>query len=348
MVISVAKGLIERGHEACVVSMRGGAEDFYHLPDEMRRINLDLDRRAPTAAHSVWNTLLRVRALRRVFRTEKPEVVLSMLPVNNVLTGLSIVGLGIPFVLSERVYPEGERLPVRILQRLLYARATHFVTNSSGIDGYYHWIPQNKRKIIYNIPASVDREDGEVALHPTATRHIVSMGRFVMQKNFPLLLKAFAELSDEFPEWGLTIIGDGILFEETKFQVHEMGLQERVHLPGSISNPFPSLKAADIFAFPSNFEGLPNAVLEAMSCGLPVVTTDYWGEPRDLIREGVDGFIVPRDDVGGLTTALRDLMNDAKKRKTMGLNARQVLQRFTENEIIDEWEALLQSAANAS
>lgn len=340
VVLSVAQGLIQRGHQISLMTMVDESQDFYQFPPETKRINLDLDRRAPSILHSIWNTLLRVKAIRRTIRQEKPDVVLAFLPVNNLLTSMAMLGMRTPLLISERVYPSKERRVVRWLQRLIYPRATRFVSNSTGIDQYYHWVSPTKRRIIYNIPAKVNTEG--ISVLPDKTRaYVVSMGRFVEEKNFPLLVEAFGQLADEFPEWDLVILGDGVQKVLCAERAQALGLADRIHLPGRVSPPFATLKGADLFVLPSNFEGVPNVLLEAMSCGLPVITTDYFGEPRDIIENNQNGIIVPRNDRSALVEAMRSLMQDKAKRALFAQNAQTSLLRFNEIAILDEWEQLL-------
>lgn len=340
VLLSITEGLIARGHQVTLVTMVDESQDFYKFPTETRRINLDLDRRAPTVLHSAWNTFLRVRALRKTIRQETPDAVMAFLPVNNLLVSMALVGKDIPLLLSERVYPSKEKRVVRWLQRIMYPQATRFVTNSTGIDGFYHWVPATKRRIIYNIPVRVDL-GGEPVLPDPDRSYVVSMGRFVEEKNFPLLVNAFADVAADFPQWDLIMLGDGVMQAPCRDLAEALGITERVILPGRISPPFPTLKESDLFVLPSNFEGVPNVLLEAMACEVPVITTDYFGEPRDVIQHGENGIIVPRNARDALAAAMRSLMSDEVKRQRLAGNAKASLARFNEEAIIDQWEQLL-------
>src|SRR5262249_38216695 len=131
-------------------------------------------------------------------------------------------------------------------------------------------------------------------------RVIMAMGRLVHQKGFDLLLKAFSMVAAKHPEWSLAVLGEGPLRADLEAQTEELQLAGRVRWAGRIEDPFPTLCTADLFAFPSRFEGFGLALAEAMACGLPVVSFDCPEGPGEIIRHGVDGVLVPPEDVDAL------------------------------------------------
>lgn len=338
----LAEGLHERGHEVTLITIMGTHRDFYSIGPEITRIDLNLVRSAPSPLHSLKNTGERAWRLRRELKRLQPQVVLSFLDRINILALLATRGTGIPAVISIRNYPTRIGATLKALGRFLYPSAAMLVSVSSGIDSFYsQWIPAHKRAVINNVPSDLrDQLTGEQHLQHPAAHNIVSMGRLHPQKNFPLLMRAFRQLAEEFPDWYLTIIGDGKEREALLALNTELGMQERIFFPGKINNPFPTLHAADFFALSSHLEGVPNVVLEAMACGLPILSSDYLGEPRDIIRDGVDGLIVARDDEAAMVAGLRHMMGDADARANYARNASTVLERLTLDKFLDEWEAV--------
>jgi len=181
----------------------------------------------------------------------------------------------------------------------------------------------------------------EECLEETTARSVLSVGRFVPQKGFDILLDAFARVSDRYPYWVLTILGDGPLRRDLEAQRDRLGLTERVRLPGAASNLTPYLHKADVFVMASRYEGFPMVLCQAMACGLPVIYTDCPSGPREIIRNGVDGLLVPNEDVEGLAAAMEALISDEKKRERLAMHAREIIERFNLPTIMERWEAML-------
>lgn len=172
------------------------------------------------------------------------------------------------------------------------------------------------------------------------------MGRLSEQKHFDLLLQAFANLKDAHPEWTLTILGEGELRSQLEDLRDRLGLKDRVYLPGVVKNPHDFLRQADFFVMSSLFEGFPNAICEAMACGLPVISTDCPSGPREIIREGIDGILVPTEDVSALTAAIQKLMLDQALRQDLGRNALEITERFSLERIMGMWDEILQEVTS--
>src|SRR5690606_11284087 len=127
-------------------------------------------------------------------------------------------------------------------------------------------------------------------------KQLMAMGRMVPFKRFDALIRAFAALAQDYPEWDLTIWGEGPLRGELERQVQEAGLADRVALPGRTSQPWQELGKADMFALTSRVEGFPNVLLEAMALGRACVTVHCPSGPREMSRDGQDAVLVPLDD----------------------------------------------------
>jgi glycosyltransferase involved in cell wall biosynthesis len=155
------------------------------------------------------------------------------------------------------------------------------------------------------------------------------------------LIRAFGRLTEEFPDWGLVILGEGTRLGELESLVAELGLTERVRLPGVLDNPFPTLKQADLFVLSSRSEGFGNVLVEAMACGLPVVATECWSRAPGIVRHGVDGILVAAEDVDALASAMRDLIADDQRRRQLGREAAQSAKRFDLTLVTRAWDQLL-------
>jgi glycosyltransferase involved in cell wall biosynthesis len=187
-------------------------------------------------------------------------------------------------------------------------------------------------------------ENGRPPMPGGKRLNIVGMGRLDRQKGFGHLLEAFARLAPEFPDWGVVILGEGDLRLELERRSKQLGLEGRVAFPGAFADPFPLLRQAEIFAFPSKFEGQGMALIEAMACGVPAVAFDCPSGPRYIIRPEVDGILVPPEDVAALADALRRLLTDEGLRLKFGGRAREVAHRYDRRVIARQWLDLIAQA----
>lgn len=166
---------------------------------------------------------------------------------------------------------------------------------------------------------------------------IIASGRMVEHKDFSSLIKAWSLLKDRKGDWKLRFLGDGIDKLKHKKEAEELGVAESVEFPGYSSNVAGEMRQASIFAMTSLFEGFGLVIVEAMSCRLPVVSFDTKYGPRDIIRDGVDGFLVENRDEKVFAERLYQLMQDEELREKMAANAEQRAADFDVNVIAEKW-----------
>jgi glycosyltransferase involved in cell wall biosynthesis len=345
VISNMANYWAERGEEVTLLTFDGGEAPFYPLHPGVNHRALGLAPKYRNAVVGLLRNLNRIRVLRRAIRQSRPHGVVSFMDKNNVLTLLATRGLGIPVVISERVDPAFYDIGRvwNVLRRLTYPFADVLVCPSSPILARFGPRMRAKGAIIPNpvtLPPERQRETG-VCCPPGPRVDIVAVGRLVKQKGFDLLLQAFRQASTHHPNWSLTILGEGPLRRELEEQVERLGLASSVRLLGRVSEPFSLLLEARLFVLSSRFEGFPNALVEAMACGLPVVSFDCPSGPAEIIRDGVDGVLVPREDVSALAATLDRLMGDSAERERLAKRAPEVLDRFGLPEIMRKWDELM-------
>jgi glycosyltransferase involved in cell wall biosynthesis len=280
----------------------------------------------------------RIGALRRALRAAKPELVISFLARTNVMTLIATAGLGLRVVVSERNNPELQTFgPIwGGLRRLLYPHAHGLVTMTAGALAVFPRAVRRRGRVIVNPvelpPGWRARRGGNV---------LAAVGRLVPQKGFDLLLEAFARVAAERPAWRLVIWGEGEERARLERQRDALGLAGRVELPGITTTPGAWVETADAFVLSSRFEGWGIVLTEAMAAGLPVVSFDCEFGPRDMVEDGVDGLLVPREDVAALARALGALLGDAELRERLGARARISARRFAPDQVVAAWEALV-------
>ncbi|HEY0996788.1 MAG TPA: glycosyltransferase family 4 protein [Gemmatimonadaceae bacterium] len=348
VLVTMAESFVRAGHELTVITVYGAEHDFFQLPAGVRRVALAQEGTSPTLLHAVRNNWHRVCRFREAIVASQPQLVVAHMTENAVLSVLALAGTGIPVVAIEQVDP-GPAAEVinrwwRGLRRVTFPRLAMLVTPSGAVDAKFGWMPATRRRVIANPMPAVPEVPAAPAA-PGGRRTIVALGRLVRQKGFDMLIDAFARLAPCFPDWDLRIVGEGELREPLERQVREQGLESRVALPGSSTTPWEEMRRGDLFALSSRFEGLPGALIGAMACGVPAVSFDCPSGPRDIVRHGVDGLLVPDGDTAAFEEALASLMADDARRAAMAQRAVEVRERFGPEAIQREWDTLLTEVA---
>jgi glycosyltransferase involved in cell wall biosynthesis len=188
------------------------------------------------------------------------------------------------------------------------------------------------------IPNGIPSRDRPTAAHDT--RRVVAAGRLASQKGFDMLLEAWASVHAKHPEWTLTIYGEGPRRRQLFDQRDALGLRDVVDLPGLTTRLGAELDSSSMFVLSSRFEGLPMVLLEAMSCGLPVVAFDCPTGPGEVIDDGVNGRLVPPGNVDSLAAALIELIEEPRRRCALGAAAYESSSRFFMPSVRDAWASL--------
>jgi len=356
---SLASRLADRGHEVSLITLDDGLHDRYPVHSAVRRLPLNT-----VSADSGWFWRLlgrgtRLFRLRRAIRQSSPDVVLSFCDAMNVLTLLATWGMRLPVVVSERSDPAAQMLPrfKGWLRPRLYRRAAAVIVLTRAAAGTVApWCRQPPRVI----PSAVDPppaiESASRAAPESAPEsafgsvteprrfRLLAVGRLAPEKGFDRLIDAFSLIAARQPAWDLEIHGEGGQRELLETRIAERGLTDRIRLVGWTQPILPALQAADLFVLSSLYEGFPSALLEAMAAGLACVATDCPSGPREIIRAGVDGVLVPPDGPAELAAGLERLMSDAAERRRLGDAARGVVERFSWDAMTDAYVETLRQA----
>jgi glycosyltransferase involved in cell wall biosynthesis len=191
--------------------------------------------------------------------------------------------------------------------------------------------------------------DNEPAISPAAIlapplKLILAVGRLHPIKGFIHLIRAFGQLRDMDEDWVLVILGEGPERAALESRVRALGLERRVFLPGLAGNMMDWYRRASLFVLSSLYEAFPGALLEAMAAGLPVVSFDCDAGPREMIRHGVDGVLVPVGDETALAKAMGALMSDERLGAEMAGHAMAVRERFSKQRVLALWDEAFKTA----
>ncbi len=340
--------LAERHAVALLTLERPDVPSFYPLPEQIAQIRID--KLGGRGIKRLFRVLSRPLRIRREVRALAPDVVVSFMDTMNVTTLIGCLGLGIPIVVSERNDPALHRIgrAKEAVRDLTYPLARLVVAQTRRVAGYFPASLQPKLRIVANpVPAAStqaqpDRPNAEGRMH------IIAVGRFERHKGFDRLIEAFARIAAERPDWDLVIIGEGPARATLEALIREHGLERRIQLPGVVKDVFRELAASHLMAFPSSYEGFPNALAEGLAVGLPAIGQAGVSGVEDLIVEGKTGVLVnAKGGSGAWAAALSALMGDARRRAELGQAARKHVGQWAPYKILGLWEAVLVEAAGS-
>lgn len=343
VVATLANHWAGKGRAVSIATFDGESDaPYYDLAPEVELKRLALPAAPSSLAMGLARSFQRILALRRLFFEERPHVVVSFLTKTNILSLLAARGTGIPVIISERNNPYAQNFNAlwRKMRALAYPWAYAFVTMTRGAADYY---PERQRPRLAIIPNPVALP-GDLKRRPEAST-ITAVGRLAAQKRFDVLIDAFALIAPRYPAWRLAIWGEGE--ERAVLERHRdrKGLGGSVAMPGVTKRAGEWIENADIFVLSSDYEGWPNALLEAMTAGLPAISTNCDFGPAEIVDHERTGLLVPRGDARALAVALSRLIEDEALRMALGRNAREEMKRYRLDEIANRWDALVEDAA---
>ena len=280
--------------------------------------------------------------LRRYVKKSRTDICIAFTEGVYCATICALMGTGIPVIASERLDPHFMSWKRNLLKKVFLPHAAWLVVQTEYIKKYFHGSIAKKTSIILN-PVN----DRVYDIEPCKKENtIISVARLFPQKRQEILIKAFAKIAERFPEWKLVIYGEGPNRDSLESLVSSFKSQvsSRILLPGRCETVIEEMNKAKIFAFSSDYEGMSNAMLEAVCVGLPIVSTRVSGTD-ELIRDGVNGYVVNLGDTEALAKALEKLMADETKILDFSLESRKLAESFRMDTIMEEWLSLVRKVS---
>lgn len=272
------------------------------------------------------NKLKKIMNIRKILKSIKPDVVIPFVTYVGIAVNMAVVGLSIKVIETIRIDPRVSPQTKfgRFIRNLSVCLSKGCIVQTKTQLQYFpKWL--HKRMIVLSNPILPYLVNYKKEFNDNDIKKIITVGRLEKQKNFSMLIKAFWKISRDYKDLYLDIYGDGSLKNEIIELIHSLELDECVKLCGRTNNIEQVLYGADLFILPSNSEGMPNSLMEAMAVGLPCISTDCPTGPGDLIESGMNGYLIPVGDTEELIKAMKYMLDNRDAAISMGIEARQTI-----------------------
>ena len=331
-----------REHEVRIVTMTD-AESFYLLDSRVTIIGLGQGiNRANKLTELYTKAVGGVKgffALRRMVKKWQPDVMVSFLEETNAIALLlKMLGSKCRLIVSDRNDPTTYGRLSQWFERHVYRKADVVVCQSEKVTQFF---PEKHRENTTVIPNPIAAEAIPLR-HEGKRRHtVVGVGRLAKQKNFAMLIRAFARLPERFSDYTLEIYGGGPLEAALNEQIAALGLSERARLMGVKKGVMHHVADAALYVMSSDYEGFPNALAESMASGIPVISTDFsTGVARDLVKEE-NGIVIPVGDEDALLAAMQEMLSREDRWDDMSRANRTLLDTLSEARVMQLWNKAL-------
>lgn len=309
---------------------------LYYNDDIFYKINENINIVCVEKQTNSKNIIKNISFIKKYFKNNS-DLIISFLAPFNMLALLANKNNNIPIIVADRNDPR--YIPtnslIRNIRNYMYEKyADCIVVQTLNNKNYFNDKTKHKIKIIEN-PVDIKELAGK-AITTEKTKKIVSVGRLVPQKNQKMLINAFKIFHNSNCDYKLEIYGEGELRKELEKFIDDLGMSDCVFLLGNDKNVHSRILDANLFVLSSNYEGMPNSLIEAMCLGLPVISTKVSGA-NELIKDGHNGLLVNINDVDELTKKMQDLVNNEEKSACIAKNAIELNATLSVNNIINKW-----------
>lgn len=334
-IIMLANALLNYGHEVYMV-ITGGNDCRYTIADTVKCVDIT------GCEGKTFSIVRRFFALKKALESIRPEITIHY----NFQSAYFAVAMPKKargkIIYSERGDPYDDEYSglLGLIRQHAIKRIDGFVFQTEGARDFFNENIRMRSTVIHN-PLSISSTKNEFPV--VRDKRIVSVGRLHPQKNQRLLIEAFARIATDFKDYSLEVYGDGPLKDELEKLIDEKGLKGQVHLFNARKDIFKAIRNAAMFVLSSDFEGMPNALMEAMALGMPCISTDCRpGGARALIESGVNGVIVPCGDSDALADKMAYLLKNPEEANRYGEKATHIAETHTPDAIFKQWEQYIE------
>lgn len=336
VILQLANHFSRNGYEVVLVTSYMGTDE-YEIPPKINRVSLEKEELHQSRLR---RNMSRIQKLRRLCKQEKPDVLISFMQEPNFRAILATVGLPVKTIVSVRNDPRREYAGKMgwVVGKCLLPMADGCVFQTEEAKLWFPMRLQKKSAIIMN---EVSESFFDVVREHTS--NIVTVGRLNDQKNHEMLIRAFSTIAEKHANEKLLIYGEGGLRAQLSQLIDSLALRERVFLMGNTAEVPAVLSKASVFILSSDYEGMPNALMEALAVGVPSISTDCpCGGPKMLIENEKTGLLVPVGDEEALAEAMDRLLSDRGYAEKLGAAAKESAKRYMPDKIFGEWKSFIE------
>ena len=321
---------------------------FYEIDQRIHHININYflpEKGIKRKLKLPYIEIKRIIRLIKILKTIKPNCVVSFCVTANLFNiAQKILYKRVPCIISERNDPTKHSKLIKLICKQTYKYADLIICQSRFVEKFY--LDSNGKTCVLPNPLLIENIP-DYKENIIRKNKIVTIGRLAEQKNQKSLIDAFSIIYQKYPKFVLEIYGEGALYNDLLNYIKNLNLENNVKLMGVKKNILECISDAKLFVLPSKYEGFPNVLLEAMSLGLPVISTDFsTGVAHDLIKDNINGFVVKVDDIKEMAKKIIEIIENEELQKQMSLNNLYVREDYSISKIGEEWKNVIDKIVN--
>lgn len=336
--INIANQLVEMGNDVRIMTSGSRSVESYKVDERIK-----IDNIVTCKKNKIFRIIDKFFQFRNYIRDHKEYTIISFFPDVSAYCVLASMGLKVRNIVSERNDPNTipRKKYMKRIRNWAFKYASCCVFQTVDAKNYFPASVRNKSVVIPN-PLNVGILPMPIPIE-NRKKIIIAVGRIVPQKNFLLLVKAWAEVAKKYPDWVINIYGDttyhnGIFTQSIQKEIVELGVDNSVFFKGFSDKIYNCMNEASIYISTSDFEGMSNTMLEAMAIGTPTIATDCpIGGAKAIIQDKVNGILVKVGDVNSVSNAISTLIEDVDLRKKLSKESVKLRHLLTINNICEQW-----------
>lgn len=335
-IVMLANAMVKRGHDVTLLSVSANNQ-CYQLEDKVTY------RFLPDNRDGLLRIADRYKGIKQVLEDIRPDITVSFWYQTVYLTAMIRKKITGKILFSERGDPGDKEYGglLGILRALTIPKVDGFVFQSRAAQSFFNKKVRDRSVII---PNPIILNEASSIAEDRKIKRIINVGRLHPQKNQRILIEAFARVFEQITDYTLEIYGDGPLKNELEEYIGVLGLRKKVHIHEPTKDIQSIIKESSLFVLCSDYEGMPNVLIEAMALGVPCISTDYRpGSVKEIIDNRVNGIIVPPNDLDNLSNAMIEVIKNESLANYLSKNGMKSRDRFASESIYDKWETFLES-----